>query len=404
LNEKAEVVVVGGGPCGSFSALTAAKLGAEVTLCEEHGEMGVPEYCTGHVSISGLKRLKLHLPEKVVENRISEAFFYSPFGKEFMIRCASPVTLVVNRELFDKYLSELARRAGVRYLLQSRVESFFLESGFVKGVVLQRRGVKETLSSDIVIDAEGCSSVLLKKAGLKTLDRSMIVHGVQAEVDRVDDVSMDMVEVYLGRKYAPGFFAWIVPRRDASAKVGLATRMGDPREYLRRFMREHPVASRKLRRGKVTSVSVHPIPLGGAIPQTYSSGLLIVGDAASQVKPTTGGGIVSGLLCSKIAGEVAYESLRNGDFSEAFLSRYQSRWRELIGFDLAVMLKMRKMLNRLPDEKIDKLISLCTKLGMDQILQEVGDLDFEGRSLVRMARYPTTLVIAFYSILSSLLR
>jgi len=64
---------------------------------------------------------------------------------------------------------------------------------------------------------------------------------------------------------------------------------------------------------------------------------------------------------------------------------------------------MRKMLNRLPDEKIDKLISLCTKLRMDQILQEVGDLDFEGRSLVRMAQHPTTLVIAFYSLLSSLL-
>ena len=395
--------MVGGGPCGSFSALTAAKLGAEVMLCEEHREIGVPEYCTGHVSIGGLERLKLPLPEKVIENRISGAFFYSPFGKEFMLRCASPVTLVVNRALFDKYFSELAIRAGAQYLLQSRVESFFLESGFVKGVVLRRRKVKKTLSSDIVIDAEGCSSVLLKTTGLKTLDRSMIVHGVQAEVDRVDDVSMDMVEVYLGRKYAPGFFAWIVPRRDASAKVGLATRMGDPREYLRRFVREHPVASRKLRKGKVTSVSMHPIPLGGAIPQTYSSGLLIVGDAASQVKPTTGGGIVSGLLCSKIAGEVAYESLRNGDFSEAFLSRYQFRWRQLIGFDLAVMLKMRKMLNRLPDEKIDKLISLCTKLRMDQILQEVGDLDFEGRSLVRMARYPTTLVIAFYSILSSLL-
>lgn len=404
MNERTEVVVVGGGPCGSFSALTAAKLGAEVVLCEEHGEIGVPQSCTGHVSIGGLERLKLHLPEKVVENRISGASFYSPFGKEFMIRCASPVTLVVNRELFDKYLSELAMRTGVQYLLQSRVESFFLESGFVKGVVLRRRGVKEGLSSDIVIDAEGCSSVLLKKAGLKPLDRSMIVQGVQAEVDRVDDVSRDMVEVYLGRKYAPGFFAWIVPRRDASAKVGLATRTGDPREYLHRFMREHPVASRKLREGKVTSVSVHPIPLGGAIPQTYSSGLLIVGDAASQVKPTTGGGIVSGLLCSKIAGEAAYESLRNGDFSEAFLSRYQFRWRELIGFDLDVMLIMRKVLNRLPDEKIDKLISLCTKLGMDQILQKAGDLDFEGRSLFRMARYPTTLIIAFYSLLSSLLR
>jgi digeranylgeranylglycerophospholipid reductase len=402
VNGKADIIVVGGGPCGSFSALTAARLGAEVLVCEEHREIGAPKHCAGHLSIAGLERLGLRLPHRVIENEIKGAVFHSPSGKEFTIRRGSPVTCVVNRELFDKHLSDLAVKSGVRYFLESRVKSFLFDSGFVAGVVVKKGGDEKSLASNVVIDAEGCSSTLLKKTGLQTLQGSMIVKAIQAEVDRVDEIDRDMVEIYLGRKYAPGFFAWIIPKRDASAKVGLATWTGNPREYLRRFMKNHPVASEKLRKSSITSLSLHPIPLGGPVPKTYSNGLLVVGDTASQVKSTTGGGVIVGLSCSKIAGEVAYESVKNNDFSETFLSRYQSRWRELVGFDLAAMCQIRKLLNRLSDDKMDKIIDLCVKLGVDNVLEEVGDLDFQGRSLVPMVKHPTTLVVMLYFIYSCL--
>ena len=402
MNEEFDAVVVGGGPCGSFSAFTMAKQGMNVIVCEEHKEIGVPTHCAGHLSLSGLKRLGLHLPSNVVENEFKGAVLHSPHGKEFSVRLNSPVTCVVNRELFDKYLSNLAVKAGVQYLFGSRVESLVVDSDFVRGVTTKRERTKKTLASSLVIDAEGCSSILLKKAGLQTLDRSMIVNAAQAEVDSVDDINMNAVEVYLGRKYASGFFAWIIPRRDTSAKVGLATNMGNPQEHLHRFMQKHPVASKKLRKSKITHLSLHPISLGGAIPKTYSNGLLIVGDAASQVKPTTGGGVIFGLLCSGIAGKVAYEALQNHDFSEAFLSHYQLRWKQRIGFDLAAMGQIRNLLNRLSDYKIDKIVDLCERLGMDAVLEEVGDLDFQGASLIRMIRRPSTVVMTLYSIFSAL--
>jgi len=403
VNKKVDVIVVGGGVCGSFSAMTAAKLGAEVIVCEEHKEIGTPEHCAGHVSISGLKHVELSLPKKIVENEIKGAVFYSPSGKNFTVRCTSPVTCVINRQLLDKHLAGLAEETGARYLLKSRAESFLVDSDFVKGVTIRRRGVKENLTSSLVIDAEGCSSVLLKKAGLQTLDNSMVVHAIEAEVDQVKDVEMDMVEVYLGRRYAPDFFVWVIPKRDSSAKIGLATKTGDPREYLHQFIHNHPVASKKLRNSKITSLSLHPIPLGGAIPKTYGNGFLVVGDAASQVKPTTGGGIIFGSLCSKIAGEVAYEALKSNDFSKGFLSQYQSRWRELIGFDLAAMRRVRKLLNRLPDDKVDKLIDLCSKFEVNKILEEVGDLDFQGKSLVRVVQHTSALIAALYFVFSSLI-
>ena len=397
------MVVVGAGPCGSFSAFVAAKLGVDVVVCEEHEEIGVPAHCPGHLSLSGLKRLGLHLPAGVVENEFKGAIFYSPSGKQFTVRLDSPVTCVVNRELFDRYLAELAMKAGAQHRLQSRVESLAFERGFVKGVVIDRGGSRETLTSQIVVDAEGVSSTLLKKAGLQTLDRSMVVNAVQAEVEGTDDLDEDTVEVYLGQKYAPSLFAWIIPKRGGSAKIGLATKSGNPRDYLNRFMHSHPVASKKLEKGEITNLSFHPMSLGGPIPKTYSNGLLIVGDAASQVKPTTGGGVIFGLLCSKAASEVAYEAVKNNDFSESFLSRYQSRWKEEIGFDLVAMRQIRKLLDRLSDKQMDKAISLCTELEINKVLEEVGDLDFQGRSLIHMVRHLGVLTVAFYSLFSSLI-
>jgi digeranylgeranylglycerophospholipid reductase len=397
VKEKPDIIVVGGGPCGSYSAYTAAKLGAEVLVCEEHETIGAPKHCAGHLNVSSLERLGIRVPPDAIENKIRGAVFCSPSGKQFVLRCRAPVTYVVDRELFDKSLAELAIKAGVQYRFKSRVNSLIFESGCVRGVSLKG---EERVEANVVVDAEGCSSKLLKNTGLHGLRGSMMVKGIQAEVDRVEDVNDAMVEVYFGRNVAPGFFAWIIPRRDGSAKVGLATRAGNPRDYLQRFMEKHPVASKKLKKSRTTYTSIHPIPLEGPLPKTYSDGFLAVGDAASQVKPTTGGGVIFGITCAKLAGEVAYEAVKTQDFSEAFLSRYQSRWKRLVGFDLAAMLRMRRMLDSLSDSRIDGMLVLCSRLGVDSVLEKVGDLDFQGRTLIPMIKYPSTVAVISYFIFS----
>jgi len=399
VNRKADVVVVGGGPCGSFSALTAARLGAEVVVFEEHKEIGVPSHCAGHVSLRGLERLGLSLPREVVENEIKEARFYSPSGYEFRVRFASPITCVLDRVLFDRYLAGLAEETGVRYHLGARVDSFVFDRDFVRGVSVKG----DNMESNIIIDSEGCSSILLKKAGLTTLDRSMVVNAVEGDVDRVKNVNPDTVEVYLGRNYASGLFAWIIPRRDGSAKVGLATRIDNPRKCLEHFVGHNSKAREKLKQSRFVNLSYHPIPLGGPIAKTYHNGLLIVGDAASQVKPTTGGGIVMGLNCAKIAGETAFQAIQNGDCSEEFLSLYQQRWKKAIGFDMAVMRQIRLMLNRLSDDELDNIVNLCSELHLDKMLQRVRDIDFQGKALFPVLKRPNSWLIAFYFFFASIM-
>jgi len=396
---QADVTIVGAGPAGSFAALTAAELGVEVILCEEHERVGLPSHCPGHISIRGLEKLGLRVPENIIENRITGAVFYSPSGNEFRVRLTSPVTYVINRRMFDEHLAQLAEKAGAKLLLGKRVEKLLVNKNSVHGVSVKNG---QRLDSKIVIDAEGCASTLLKQMGLQTFDRSLVVSAVNAQADRAKGLEDDTAEVYLGQKHAPGLYAWIIPKKDGSAKVGLATKTGNPREHLKHFLNKHPVASMKLKFSDIKNSSYHLIPLGGPIPKTYHNGLLIVGDTASHVKPTTGGGVVMGLTCAKIAGETAYQAMQQDDFSEGFLIRYQQRWQKAIAFDMGVMRRIRLMLNRLSDPQLDKIVSLCSELRLDGALQGFKDLDFQGRALLPVLRSPSALTVAFYFFLASM--
>ncbi len=398
MKATSDVIVVGGGPTGSFTALNIAKHGANVMVFEEHEKIGFPSHCAGHLSLKGLKNLGLYpLPTKIVENIFYGAKFHSPKGKSFSIRFSQPVTCVVNRTLFDNYIARIAEENGVHYCLNSQVESLIIENFFVKGVKVKQNGkVEREFLSKIVVDAEGISSRILKQAALASSNPHMFVNGVEAEVENIKDIEHDMVEVFLGKKYAPGFYAWLIPKRNGKAKIGLATKTGNPKELLQRLMVKHPIASKKLRATRILRLAYHPLTLGGPIPKTFSNGFLAVGDVASQVKPTTGGGVIFGMTCSRIAAEVISEALQRNEFSEEKLSLYQKRFMEILGFDMNVMLRIRKMLNAIPDNKLESIISFCVKIDLDKVLRKFEDLDFQGKALIRTLRYPSMWATMIY--------
>ncbi len=396
---EADAIVIGAGPVGTFSALTMARKGMNVIVCEEHKEVGLPTHCAGHISIKGLKQLDVNLPNDVIENEIRGARFYSPSGYEFRLRANSPITYVINRALFDKHLALIAEDAGARILLGTRVEKLESKNGFVTGVVL-RNG--EKLSSRMVIDAEGVASVFLKQMGLGQFDRGFVVSAVQGEVEQVDGVEDDMVEVYLGQRFAPGLFAWVIPRRNGSVKIGLGTRTGNPTEHLKRFIQTHPVAKKKLSFNRIKNLSYHLIPLGGPISRTYGNGFLAVGDSASQVKPTTGGGVIMGLRCARIAGKITYQAIGRNDLTESSLAQYQSAWKSEIGFDMMIMKRLRTMLNNLSDHELDKMINFSSRLKINESLKKVGDIDFQGRALLPVIWSPRTWAVFLYFFLASM--
>jgi digeranylgeranylglycerophospholipid reductase len=385
-----DAVVVGGGPAGSFFAFELAKRGYEVKVFEEHKEIGRPAHCAGHLSIKSLSNLGLYpLPKGVVENTFSAANFYSPSGDKFSVNLSKPVTCAVNRTLFDQHLFEMAKTAGVKFQLDTRVEGLLIENSFVKGVKVKQSHSEITqVPSRLVADGEGISSTLVKQAGLQPLRGTDLVLAVEAEVENVKGVDDHAVEVYLGKNYAPGFYAWLIPRLDGTAKVGLATKKGNPKAFLQELMRKHPVASKQLKNAKVTRSEFHAITLGGAIPKVYTNGFLAVGDCASQVKPTTGGGVIFSVTCAIIAAEVASKALKENNLSTNALKPYQKRFSKKIGFDMDVMLKARRTLNTFSDKKIDRAVQFANRVGLDKALRDVDEIDFQGRTLLTMLRKP----------------
>jgi len=235
------------------------------------------------------------------------------------------------------------------------------------------------------------------------------VNSAQFSVDRLVDVDEDFVEVYFGQGFAPGFFGWIIPRRDGTAKIGIAAgARANVRECFQRFIHKHPAVSAKLRHAKTVSPPMfHPIPVSGGADRTYANNIMTVGDAASQVKPTTGGGIVFSLACGRIAGETAAKAIHDDDSSAKRLKEYETSWHELIGFDLRAMSYLRRLLYRLPDRNLDRIFSIASELRADEILNRTPDIDFQGKTLLSLARDPrlfTTLLSASVLSVPSLIR
>ena len=397
MNSDPDVIVVGGGPCGAFTALNLSRLGVDVTVIEEHGEIGFPSHCAGHLSVEGLTRLGLFpLTSDIIENVFYGATFYSPRGRAFSIDFDWPVTCTVNRSLFDRYIADLAKKEGVSFYLNTRVESLIIEQESVRGVVVNYQGRREEIRTKIVADCEGVTSRLLKQTGLHPINNLRIVNGLEAEFENVENIDLKKVEVYLGHDYAPKFYAWIVPKPGGRAKVGLGAENGDPRRFLERLMFKHPVASQKLKKARILNAAFHPISLGGPISLACTNGFLAVGDAAGQVKPTTGGGLIFGLTCARIAAAIAKAAIDKDDCSARSLYQYQRRLDKQFGFDEKMMLMMRRMLNLLSDQQTDSLIDFCAKFKLDKALRNVKDIDFQGQSFLQTLRNPRVIASLGY--------
>ena len=313
--DSTDIAIVGCGVSGASAALTAAQQGLSVSIFEEHEMVGEPSHCSGHVGILAFKQFAPNVPSRIIENEIKGAVLHPPTGNPLTLYRPQPVTLVLNRAEFDRHLASLAIKEGATLHLNSRIESFERSEG--GGLRLKAGRGGSALSCRMLIDASGCGASISKYDGLAKPGRGILVNSAQFNVDNLTDVDPDFVEVYFGQGFAPGFFGWIIPRRDGTAKVGIAAGgRANVRQCFERFIHKHRVVSAKLKHAKkITAPMYHPIPVGGAANRTYADGILTVGDAASQVKPTTGGGIVFGLACGQIAGETAAVAMRERDTS-----------------------------------------------------------------------------------------
>lgn len=360
-----DVIIVGGGPAGSYVAYRLASLGYEVLVFEEHEWIGEPVKCTGIIGAECVDRFPLF--EGTVLQDVSSARLFSPSRREIRVWRDWVQAYIVDRAAFDLSLAQKAQQRGARYILGSRVRDIEALDDCV------RIGTEtlETYKAKTAVIASGFGSNLPQKLGLGSVGD--VVGGAQTEVSIE---SQSEIEVYLDQGVAPGFFAWFVPLSTNRALVGLFSRK-KPGEYLVSLLaslfHQGKIASPE---GKIVSRGIPLRPL----PKTYRERVIVVGDAAGQVKPTTGGGIYYGLLCAEVAAETLNQALSTGDFSESIFSGYEKAWREMIGRELKLGYLTRRLYGTLSNRQIDYLFRTIESRGIHQAMLQSAELSFEWHS------------------------
>jgi digeranylgeranylglycerophospholipid reductase len=353
LQNKYDVVVVGGGPAGSMAAWEAAKGGVSVCMLEKDRDIGYPVRCGEAAGESGLRQF-VEIEDSWIAEKITSVKLVSPNLTSVDIDFAAETGYILNRRIFDYDLSRYAANAGAEVYTKAYVKNVLANNGEVNGVVLDYLGEEKQIQAKIVIGADGLTSRVGRWAGLKTLVRMKDMESaVQYSVANVDIEPNKMI-MYVGMNHAPGGYIWVFPKGKKFANIGIGisgkySKHKSAQKYLDEFMkREYPDAA-------ILTTMCGGVPCAKPMEKPVADGIMLVGDAAHQINPMTGGGIVAGMKGGWIAGQVAAEAIKKNDYSEDSLLEYPKRMRKDFGKNHERFYKIKEVTEKLTNEELDSI-------------------------------------------------
>jgi digeranylgeranylglycerophospholipid reductase len=385
--EEVDVLVVGGGPAGSTVAFRLAERGHGVLVVEEHARIGHPVQCAGLVS---QRVLDLAGSKDFVRTAVRGASVFGPSLGSVSFKAAEPRAFVIDRAGLDIYLAARATHAGAQYRTGMRFDEVV---GRQNGRTILRLTASDStvteVSARLVVGADGVSSAVARAFRLRRPVE--ILPAFEAEFPKSPG-DPDQVEVYLGRRFAPGLFGWWIPDGAGGARVGVAA---DADGTSARVYFGHLIDFLERRFGErladPSAYLVSGIPIG-TIPKTHGTGVMLVGDAAAQVKPLSGGGIFTGMRCAEILAGVADGALRRNDLSESSLAEYDRLWRSELGEEFRKALYLRRILTRLSDADLDGIIAAISGSELSATIVAFGDIDFPTHVARQLLRQSPSLV------------
>lgn len=367
---ETDVLVIGAGPAGSSAAKHAALNGADVILIDKKSEIGAPKRCAEGVSKEGLKKLKIEPSSRWVTKELSGVRMIAPNGSSVWLN-EEKVKLpeagyILERKVFDKHMAMDAARAGSKIMIKT-IATGLRKEGQKLVVNVDTMGEEFEIMAKIVIGADGPESRVGRWAGLKTTIKPKNMEScAQYEMANVKMQDPNSIEFYFG-SVAPGGYAWIFPKGDDIANVGLGilTTETDKSAYqhLLEFVENNP----STQNAQPVELNIGGDPVGGMLKNLVTDNFMLVGDAASQVNPLTGGGIIAAMEAGLYAGEMAASAVREGDYSSKYLSKYQKRCEEHIGNKFKRDLKVKDYLQTLSDEELNSIADAFQDIELDNI-------------------------------------
>ncbi len=373
-----DVAVVGAGPAGSRTARELARSGLRVALVEEHRQVGVPSHCSGLISPRTWEMGETG-DESLLCNRLRGAYVHVHGGGQAELGDAPVRAVAIDRVRWDQALAEQAYRAGAE-AVQARCVGV---ERTARGILLrlQRNGHSASLWARLVVGADGAHSRVARALGLPSPGERVLALGVEAVVDLPRD---DYVHVFVGPELAPGWFGWAIPLGDGRARLGIGC-WGGSGEPLRCYRRLREAFPALLGRARELRFYGGTIPLAPA-PLTYGDGVVLVGDAAGQVKPFSGGGIYTGLVAAHLCARAALDAFARDDLSAASLSSYQRAWQRALGRELARSRRLRRLGLSLGQGELALLARALSRPALRELAVRYADIDYPSRTLLRLAR------------------
>ena len=375
-----EVIVVGAGPAGSYAACELASAGHSVAVLEHKSAAGLDICCTGIISAECFEAFGIS-PEVIVR-KANSAKFFLPSGNLTRLNSENVKVCIVDRSRFDRAIANKAQSKGATYFFSTDCTAVSIKGNSAM-VETTCNNSKQVFYARAVILATGQDLRLHHKLGLGKFKHFAV--GAQTEIDAEN---LDEVEVYFNQQLAPDFFAWLVPTYPGKALAGLIS-PSSASLHLQRFLLS------PLCKGRLASTNINirqkAIPLC-VLPRSVGERLLVIGDAAGQVKPTTGGGIYLGNLGAQIASDVLKEALDKDNLSASYLIRYQRRWKAKMGREISFGRWMRWIYSKLNDQQIEKLFNTFTSGDITTALLNSPDFSFDWHSKLFLSglRYKIT--------------
>lgn len=367
---ETDVLIIGAGPAGSSTAKHAALNGADVILLDKKSEIGTPKRCAEGVSKEGLKKLNIEPSSRWVTKELSGVRMIAPNGTSVWLN-EEKVKLpeagyILERKVFDKHMAMDAARAGAKIMIKTLATGLRREGNKLI-VAAETLGEEFEIRAKIVIGADGPESRVGRWAGLKTTIKPKNMEScAQFEMANVKMHDPNSIEFYFG-SVAPGGYAWIFPKGDDIANVGLGILTTETDlsayEHLLLFVENNPATQD----AQPVEINIGGDPVGGMLKELVTDNFMLVGDAASQVNPLTGGGIIAAMEAGLYAGEMAASAVREGDYSAKFLSKYQKRCEENIQEKFKRDLKVKDYLLTLSDDELNSIADAFQDIELDNI-------------------------------------